>query len=68
MKNKKAPLNFTNTINIQAIVRIRVNDLQAKKLAYSKTFGKKAASAAYNGMIKEAITAYRATQNIEIAY
>lgn len=67
MKNK-APLNFTNTLNIQVIVRIRVQDLQAKKLEYSKVFGKKAASAAYNGMIKEAINAYRATQNIKITY
>lgn len=67
MKNK-APLNFTNTLSIQVIVRVRVKDLQAKKLEYSKVFGRKAASAAYNGMIKEAITAYRATQNIKITY
>ena len=65
MKNK-APLNLTNTINIQVIVRMRINELQYKKLEYSKVLGKKAANAAYNNKIKEAVMAYRATQNIKI--
>jgi hypothetical protein len=69
MKNKKAPLNFTNVCNIRAYLAIAVQDAVKSRRESVKYWGASSGMTKLQGnRVREIISAYRATQNIQITY
>ena len=69
MKNKKAPLNFTNVCNIRAYLAISVQDSLKSRREIVKYWGASSGMTKLaNNRTRDLICAYRAAQNIEIQY
>ena len=69
MKNKTAPLNFSNVCNIRAYLAISVQDAIKSRRETIKYWGVTSGIVKMsNAGLREKISAYRAAQNIEIKF
>jgi len=69
MKNKKAPLNFTNVCNIRAYLSIAIGQEIKSRRDSVKYWGASSGLVKlHNNRLRDMIGAYRAAQSIEIQH
>jgi len=69
MKNKTAPLNFTNVRNIRTYLAISIqNEVKARREAVKYWGASSGMVRLNNARLRDMIGAYRAAKNIEIKF
>ena len=69
MKNKKAPLNFTNVCNIRTYLSIAVTNEVRSRRETIKYWGISSGMVRMqNNRLRDMISAYRAARNIQITH
>lgn len=69
MKNKKAPLNFTNVCNIRTYLALSIKgELRSRRETATYWGASSGMARLHNNRVRDMIGAYRAAKNIEITY